>query len=60
MLTEQRHLDILEELQRHGRVIARDLAARLAVSEDTIRRDLRELSARGALQRVHGLSLIHI
>lgn len=57
MLTEQRHLDILEELQRHGRVIARDLAARLAVSEDTIRRDLRELSARGALQRVHGGAL---
>lgn len=57
MLTEQRHLAILEELQRHGRVIARDLAARLAVSEDTMRRDLRELSARGALQRVHGGAL---
>jgi DeoR/GlpR family transcriptional regulator of sugar metabolism len=57
MLTEQRHLAILEELQRHGRVLARELAERLQVSEDTIRRDLRELSTRGALQRVHGGAL---
>ena len=57
MLTEQRHLAILEELQRSGRVLARELAERLQVSEDTIRRDLRELSARGALQRVHGGAL---
>jgi len=57
MLTEQRHLAILEELQRAGRVLARELAERLQVSEDTIRRDLRELSTRGALQRVHGGAL---
>lgn len=57
MLTEQRHLTILEELQRSGRVLARELAERLRVSEDTIRRDLRDLSARGALQRVHGGAL---
>jgi DeoR/GlpR family transcriptional regulator of sugar metabolism len=57
MLTEQRHLAILEELQRAGRVLARELAERLQVSEDTIRRDLRELSGRGVLQRVHGGAL---
>ncbi|WP_457442108.1 DeoR/GlpR family DNA-binding transcription regulator [Roseateles sp. P5_E4] len=57
MLTEQRHLAILEELQLAGRVLARELAERLQVSEDTIRRDLRELSTRGALQRVHGGAL---
>ncbi len=57
MLTEQRHLAILEELQLNGRVLARELAERLQVSEDTIRRDLRELSTRGALQRVHGGAL---
>jgi DeoR/GlpR family transcriptional regulator of sugar metabolism len=57
MLTEQRHLAILEELQLSGRVLARELAERLQVSEDTIRRDLRELSSRGALQRVHGGAL---
>lgn len=57
MLTEQRQLAILEELQRSGRVLAREQAERLGVSEDTIRRDLRELSSRGALQRVHGGAL---
>lgn len=57
MLTEQRHLAILQELQLAGRVLARELAERLQVSEDTVRRDLRELSARGALQRVHGGAL---
>ncbi|KQV92337.1 DeoR/GlpR family DNA-binding transcription regulator [Pelomonas sp. Root1237] len=57
MLTEQRHLAILEELHSTGRVLARELAERLQVSEDTIRRDLRELSTRGALQRVHGGAL---
>ncbi|MGM9479879.1 DeoR/GlpR family DNA-binding transcription regulator [Roseateles sp. NT4] len=57
MLTEQRHLDILEELQRAGRVLARELAERLQVSEDTVRRDLRDLASRGALQRVHGGAL---
>lgn len=57
MLTEQRHLAILDELQLHGRVLARELAERLRVSEDTIRRDLRELATRGALQRVHGGAL---
>jgi len=57
MLTEQRHLAILEELRLTGRVLARELAERLEVSEDTIRRDLRELSTRGALQRVHGGAL---
>ncbi|HEU6455169.1 MAG TPA: DeoR family transcriptional regulator, partial [Roseateles sp.] len=44
MLTEQRHLAILDELQRSGRVLARELAERWQVSEDTVRRDLRELS----------------
>lgn len=57
MLTEQRHLAILDELQLSGRVLARELAERLQVSEDTVRRDLRELATRGALQRVHGGAL---
>lgn len=57
MLTEQRHLMILDELARHGRVLARELAESLRVSEDTIRRDLRDLASRGVLQRVHGGAL---
>lgn len=57
MLTSQRKQHILEQLARDGQVLSKDLSARFAVSEDTIRRDLRELAAVGRLQRVHGGAL---
>ncbi len=57
MLTQERQALILERLRRDGRVLATPLAAELAVSEDTIRRDLRELAADGRLKRVHGGAL---
>ena len=57
MLTQQRKLLLLERLAADGRVIAKDLAAELGLSDDTIRRDLRELAAEGRLQRVHGGAL---
>src|SRR5512142_1862524 len=57
MLTEQRKLFLLERLRKDGRIIARDLSEELELSEDTIRRDLRELAAEGKLQRVHGGAL---
>ena len=57
MLTKQRKEYILNILQRDGRVIAKTLAQELALSEDTIRRDLRELAKDGLLQRVHGGAL---
>ncbi len=57
MLTSQRKQLILERLKKHGQIIAKDLSAELALSEDTIRRDLRELAETGALQRVHGGAL---
>src|SRR6202042_272493 len=44
-------------LQRTGQVIAKDLSEELGLSEDTIRRDLRELAAEGLLLRVHGGAL---
>lgn len=45
-------------MQREGRdALAGKLAAEFGVSEDTIRRDLRELAAEGRLQRVHGGAL---
>src|SRR4051794_41806049 len=40
-----------------GSVVASRAAARLGVSLDTIRRDLDELAAMGALRRVHGGAL---
>jgi DeoR/GlpR family transcriptional regulator of sugar metabolism len=57
VLTSQRKQLILEALKRDGQVIAKALSAEFDVSEDTIRRDLRELAAEGQLQRVHGGAL---
>lgn len=57
MLTQQRKQYILEALATEGQVIAKTLAQRWEVSEDTIRRDLRELAKEGLLQRVHGGAL---
>lgn len=57
MLTAQRKKLILSRLSQDGQVIAKELAVEWDVSEDTIRRDLRELAADGRLQRVHGGAL---
>jgi DeoR/GlpR family transcriptional regulator of sugar metabolism len=57
MLTAERRRSILQVLQRDGQVLASELSKSLHVSEDTIRRDLRELAAAGKLQRVHGGAL---
>jgi DeoR/GlpR family transcriptional regulator of sugar metabolism len=57
MLTSQRKQHILSVLQRDGHVVAKPLSEELGLSEDTLRRDLRELAAEGRLQRVHGGAL---
>ena len=48
MLTAERRQAILARLERDGRVVASELVAGLGVSEDTVRRDLRELADAGA------------
>lgn len=57
MLTRQRKQLILEKLDAEGQVQSKALSILFDVSEDTIRRDLRELAAEGRLQRVHGGAL---
>jgi DeoR/GlpR family transcriptional regulator of sugar metabolism len=57
MLTAQRKKLILNQLAAAGQIVAKDLAQELGTSEDTIRRDLRELAKTGKLQRVHGGAL---
>jgi DeoR/GlpR family transcriptional regulator of sugar metabolism len=57
MLTAQRKKLILNRLSADGQIVAKDLAQELGKSEDTIRRDLRELAQSGQLQRVHGGAL---
>ncbi len=54
MLSSKRRSEIVVRVRRDGSVVASELAAEWAISEDTIRRDLRELAADGAIQRVHG------
>src|SRR6266487_3384876 len=57
VLTEERRQLILERLSREGKVVAAELSASLAVSPDTVRRDLQELAEAGLLRRVHGGAL---
>jgi DeoR/GlpR family transcriptional regulator of sugar metabolism len=57
MLTSQRKNVLMEVLRRDGQIVATQISAELGVSEDTIRRDLRELAKEGLLQRVHGGAL---
>ena len=47
VLPDERHSHILARLTQDGRVLAADLARHFRTSEDTIRRDLRDLAAAG-------------
>src|ERR1700735_5435585 len=57
MLTTLRKQQLLSRLKQDGKLVAKDLSLEMGVSEDTIRRDLRELAQEGLLQRVHGGAL---
>ncbi len=57
MLTTERRALIMARLRRDGRLVAKSIAEELDLSEDTIRRDLREMASEGLLARVHGGAL---
>nr|WP_129339613.1 DeoR/GlpR family DNA-binding transcription regulator [Cellulomonas endophytica] len=57
MLPAARRDLLLDRLRRDGRLVAKDLAVELGVTEDAVRRDLRELAAAGLVQRVYGGAL---
>lgn len=57
MLSGERRDLLLQRLRRDGRIVAKELAAELRLSEDTLRRDLRELAAAGLCHRVYGGAL---
>lgn len=50
----ERQQRIAAELRERGRVEVAELASAYGVSEDTVRRDLRQLAARGLVQKTHG------
>lgn len=53
-LKEERQQLILETVRDNGQGTVTELSRRFGVSQVTIRRDLRELAAQGALRRAHG------
>jgi DeoR/GlpR family transcriptional regulator of sugar metabolism len=57
MLGAQRKDHLVGLLRDQGRIVAKDVARDLAVSEDSIRRDLRELADAGLCIRVYGGAL---
>jgi DeoR/GlpR family transcriptional regulator of sugar metabolism len=57
MLFTRREREIVEIVNQHGGYEVRELARRFAVTEATIRRDLRKLEAHRLLQRQHGAAV---
>lgn len=57
MLAAERRDHLLGLLAREGKIVAKDVAADLGISEDSVRRDLRDLAAEGLCQRVYGGAL---
>lgn len=54
MHATQREVEILEELRLSGSCRIQDLARRLDVSEETIRRNVKNLAEQGLVRKVHG------
>ena len=54
MSLNERQGEIIEELRTIGKVDVETLAARFAVTAQTVRRDLGELCDRGLASRIHG------
>lgn len=57
MLKKERQAFIIQQINIHNKVLSSDLSVQLEVSEDTVRRDLQELSEDGKLIKVHGGAL---
>ena len=57
MLKKERHAFIMKQINLHNKVLSADLSIQLNVSEDTVRRDLNELSESDKLLKVHGGAL---
>ncbi|MFF2138275.1 DeoR/GlpR family DNA-binding transcription regulator [Streptomyces sp. NPDC058193] len=57
MLAAERRDHLLGLLAREGKIVAKDVASELGISEDSVRRDLRDLAGEGLCQRVYGGAL---
>lgn len=54
MRKDKRQQIIMREINLHNRVLSTDLSILLKVSDDTIRRDLKELADAGTILKIHG------
>lgn len=54
---EERQAHVAKVLADKGRITTAELSAHFSISEDTARRDFREMAAAGLIQRVHGAAL---
>ena len=54
MFLEERHAQILEMLEKDGKVLVKELAEIFKVTEDSIRKDLSSLELEGKLKRTYG------
>ena len=54
---DERRKFVLEILAEKGRLSTSELSSHFGVSEDSARRDLKELASEGLIQRVHGAAL---
>lgn len=59
MLKDERHQLILDTVRQQNKVLTVELSHVLQVSEDTIRRDLKELADQGQVKKVHGGAVSH-
>lgn len=57
-MDNQRHVQILKELDKKGSISVNDLCLLTGASESSIRRDLVELDRKGFLKRVHGGAIL--
>ena len=57
MLTNHRHGEILARLRGAGRVGMAEVAAVLQVSDETMRRDLKQLERQSLIRRIHGCAV---
>ncbi len=57
MLKPERQAYIVHQVNLHNKVLLNDLSEQINVSNDTIRRDLQELSEAGKIIKVHGGAL---
>lgn len=54
MTKKERQNYILECVKKNGRITTNELVSKFECTEDTIRKDFQEMSARGLVQRFHG------